>query len=196
MNIDQLVEDILFTHKAKEVEKKFNFKNACMTAYGYLFIDSEDGQCYLFDKNGKMDDVKKITTLCEKYVKKDIKKIAIPNSVTSIGDVVFQNCTSLKSIEIPKNVKSIGKWAFYNCESLKSIEIPNSVKSIGNWAFEYCRSLTSIEIPKSVESIGFRAFQNCTSLEEVIFKGKTMNQAKVIDYYPWGIEDESIIKCS
>ena len=173
MNIDQLVEDILFTHKAKEVEKKFNFKNACMTAYGYLFIDSEDGQCYLFDKNGKMDDVKKMKALYLGYVKKDIKKIVIPDSVKNIGFNAFYDCTSLTNIEIPESVKSIEKYTFYNCTSLKSIEIP-----------------------KSVESIGFRAFWNCTSLEEVIFKGKTMDQAKRIVWYPWNIKDEAIIKCS
>ena len=38
-------------------------EHASLTDYGYLFVDSEDGQCYLFDENGKMDDIKKMKTL-------------------------------------------------------------------------------------------------------------------------------------
>ena len=171
-------------------------EHASLTDYGYLFVDSEDGHCYLFDENGKMDDIKKIKTW-NRYAKIDIKKIVIlPNSVKSIGDWAFYNCTSLKSIEIPNSVKSIGDRAFYSCTSLKNVEIPESVKSIGSGAFFNCRSLKSIEIPESVEIIGYWTFYGCTSLEEVIFKGKTMDQTKAMKYYPWGIEDESIIKCS
>ena len=154
-----------------ENERNVLEKYTSLTKNGYFFVDSEDGHCYLFDENGKMDDVKKITTLYEKYVKKDIKNIAIPESV-----------------------KSIGIWAFWNCTSLKSIEILESVEYIGNLAFWNCASLTSIKIPNSVKSIGDKAFKYCASLKEVIFKGKTMDQAKVMDYYPWEIEDESIIK--
>ena len=123
-------------------------EHASLTYYGYLFIDSENGQCYLFDKNGKIDDIKKMKMVID--VKKDIKKIVIPESVKRIGDVAFYSCTSLKSIEILE----------------------------------------------SVEYIGYLAFDGCTSLEEIIFKGKTMDQVKAMDWYPWGIEDESIIKCS
>ena len=167
-------------------------EHASLTDYGYLFVDSENGQCYLFDENGKMDDIKKIKKLYN--VKEDIKKIVIPINVERIGNHAFWNCSYLNSIKIPKCIKSIGAYSFYRCTSLESIEIPESVKSIGDEAFVYYKSLTSIEIPESVKSIGCWAFCNCTSLEEVIFKGKTMDQAKEMKYYPWGIEDDSIIK--
>ena len=170
-------------------------EHASKAKCGYLFVDSEDGQCYLFDKNGKMDDIKRLKTLYERYVKDNIKKIVIPKSVKRIGYWAFYNCPSLKSIEIPENVKYIGYCAFYNCTSLISIEIPENVKNIRKWAFGKCTSLKSIKIPESVEYIGHLAFDDCTSLKEVIFKGKTMNQVKAMNHYPWGIEDESIIKC-
>ena len=41
------------------------------------------------------------------------KNTLIPNSVTSIGDYAFSDCTGLKSITIPNSVTSIGEWAFY-----------------------------------------------------------------------------------
>ncbi len=68
----------------------------------------------------------------------------IPNSVTSIGDYAFSNCSSLTSITIPNSVTSIGQGAFSSCTGLTSITIPNSVASIGDWAFYECTSLTSI----------------------------------------------------
>ena len=95
---------------------------------------------------------------------KEATSFTIPDSVTSIGDWAFYNCTSLTSVEIPDSVTSIGDYAFYNCTSLTSVEIPDSVTIIGNDAFYNCTSLTSIVIPDSVTSIGGWAFDGCSSL--------------------------------
>jgi hypothetical protein len=35
----------------------------------------------------------------------------------------------------------------------------------------------------------------CDALKEVIFKGKTLDEVKRMENYPFGIEDTSIIKC-
>ena len=49
-----------------------------------------------------------------------------------------------KSTIIPNSVTSIGNYAFYDCSSLTSVEIPNSVTSIGDCAFAYCSSLNRL----------------------------------------------------
>ena len=134
---------------------------------GYLFVDSEDGQCYLFDRNGYLNDISK---------------------VKRIDNWTFECCTSLTSIEIPNSVKSIGEFAFYSCTSLTNIKIPDSIKWIENNAFDRCASLTSIKIPDSVKSIGFNAFYYCSSLKEVVVKGKTMKQINAMTGYPWGLK--------
>jgi len=51
------------------------------------------------------------------------KNTVIPNSVTSIGDYAFTNCTGLVSIEIPNSVTSIGDMAFFNCIGLTSMTV-------------------------------------------------------------------------
>ena len=91
----------------------------------------------------------------------------IPNSVTSIGESAFGNCTELTSVTIGNSVTSIGKWAFNDCTGLTSVIIPNSVTSIGERVFESCTSLISIDIPNSVTSIGQQAFEDCTGLTDI-----------------------------
>jgi hypothetical protein len=47
---------------------------------------------------------------------------------------------------IGDSVTSIGEYAFYNCSKLTSVVIGDSVTSIGEYAFQYCSSLTSVYI--------------------------------------------------
>ena len=91
----------------------------------------------------------------------------IPDSVTSIADYAFDNCTRLTSITIPEGVTIIGRSAFDNCIRLTSIAIPNGVTSIAYGAFNECRSLTNITIPDSVTYIGAIAFYGCSSLTSI-----------------------------
>ena len=74
------------------------------------------------------------------------------------------------ALEIPNTVTSIKDCAFYNCTSITSVKIPASVTSIGDGAFMGCSGLTSINIPESVTSIGFNAFYDCDSLTSVTFE--------------------------
>ena len=68
----------------------------------------------------------------------EVKDLVIPNSVTSIGDYAFRNCSGLTSVTIPNSVTSIGDDAFSGCSGLTSVTIPNSVTSIGDFAFYDC----------------------------------------------------------
>ena len=98
---------------------------------------------------------------------KKLNKIAIPSSVTSIGQHDFSECSSLTQIIIPSSVTSIGENAFSWCSSLTKITIPSSVTSIGNYAFSECSSLAQITIPFSVTKIGRYAFSECSALTQI-----------------------------
>ncbi|MCL1930783.1 MAG: leucine-rich repeat domain-containing protein, partial [Treponema sp.] len=94
----------------------------------------------------------------------------IGNSVTSIGNSAFYNCTSLTSVTIPNSVTSMGN-SFTNCTSLTSVTIGNSVTDIAGGTFRECTSLKSVTIGSSVTSIEQRAFDGCTGLTSVTFQG-------------------------
>ena len=88
---------------------------------------------------------------------KFLNEIVIPSRynekpVTRILPEGFYYCTSLTSITIPDSVTSIGDRAFNNCSSLTSVIFAENSKleSIGAYAFRYCTSLTGLEIPNSV----------------------------------------------
>ena len=97
-----------------------------------------------------------------------LTSITIPDSVTSIGESAFLGCTNLTSITIPDSVTVIDAQALCGCSGLTTIAIPNSVTSIGEHAFYECTGLTSITIPNSVTTIGYCAFYGCTSLTGII----------------------------
>jgi hypothetical protein len=98
------------------------------------------------------------------------------------------------SVTISDSVTSIGKAAFIYCTSLTTMTISNSVIAIGDFAFSYCTSLISVTIPNSVTSIGDYAFEGCRNLNEIVFKGKTLEEVQSMRSYPFGIKDQSIIQ--
>ncbi len=88
----------------------------------------------------------------------------IPNSVTSIGDYAFYDCSGLTSVTISNSVTSIGGSAFWGCSSLTSVTIGNSVTSIGDYAFIACSGLTSITV--SSGNTVYDSRNNCNAIIE------------------------------
>ena len=157
-------------------------------------FSSENG--VLFDKDK--------TILIIYPARKNDNSFTIPNSVTSIGDYAFTNCSSLTSVIIPNSVTSIGNSAFWHCNELTSVTIPNSVTSIGDYAFTGCIGLISVIIDENVEEIGKNIFSACSSLEEIIVSsnnekfssenGALFNKDKtILIKYPEGKNDKSFI---
>ena len=128
-----------------------------------------------FNLNGKKDTLKEVKlgdgvkdipdyflSGCTK-----LETLEIGNGITKIGNRAFQQ-TNITSIAIPDSVTVIGEQAFNGCTSLTEVNIPKNSKleTIGNRAFRQT-NITSIAIPDSVTAIGVQAFNKCTSLTEV-----------------------------
>lgn len=78
------------------------------------------------------------------YRRAGLGSVVIDDSVTSIGERCFGNCTNLTSVVLPSNLTSIGFGAFDSCTNLRNLTIPSLVTSIANYAFSSCRQLERI----------------------------------------------------
>ena len=120
------------------------------------------------------------------YNKTKLKEVKIGNSVTSIGNYAFGNCTGLTKLILEDGTESISGLSFPSSPietlylgrntsdtfvkgktTLKEVTIGNSVTSIGNSAFEGCSGLTSVTIPNSVTDISEWAFYGCKGLTSI-----------------------------
>ncbi len=98
---------------------------------------------------------------------RNITSIMVPNSVYYIDQYAFAGCTGLTSITLPDSVSYIGHCAFVGCTGLRSITMPDSLEGIREGAFAGCTGLTSITLPDSVSYIGHCAFVGCTGLTSI-----------------------------
>ena len=124
---------------------------------------------------------------------KSLKTLTIGNSVTSIDDFAFAQCSGLTEVTIPNSVTSIGEGAFWDCSSLTEVTIsdgedilafPTSASSSifngspvetlylgrtisGSMPFAGIESLKTLTIGNNVTSIGDYAFAVCSGLTEV-----------------------------
>ena len=129
--------------------------------------------------------------------------VTIPNSVTSIGESAFSNCSGLTSIDVASEnthyssidgvLYNYAQDTLIQCPGAKtSVTISNSVTSIGVSAFFDCSGLTSVTIPNSVTSIGNWAFYYCSGLTSVSI-GNSVTSIGVSAFY--GCSSLTSIKC-
>ena len=160
--------------------------------YGKYFIVCDDGDIHYFDRDGKEHKIDYIPYYC--FASQFFKKIIIPKTVTRIEDHAFFDCNRLTNVIIPDNVTEIWYDAFYGCNSLTDVTIGSGLTSIGYRTFCVCSNLRNVTISSNIKQIGGSAFRRCYRLKQVLFKGKTMEQIKAMEGYPWGIRTPSVIQ--
>lgn len=121
------------------------------------------------------------------------KRVFLHESITTIEENVFYNCTALKLVILPSGVTFIGDYAFSCCSSLASITLPEGLTTIGTGAFTECTSLKTLTIPESATSL--EGALNGSKLESVTYGG-TMEAwykaTKTDDSHQWSFS----ITCS
>lgn len=127
-----------------------------------LYSDGE----LLINGSGKMPDYDNYNKIAP-WLKYDVKKVIISDSITQIGAYSFYECSSLKEIILPDSIKAIGEGTFAYCTGITEIVLPN-ITSITNDLFNSCSNLVNVTIPNSVIDIGMDSFRNCTSLQEIV----------------------------
>lgn len=125
-----------------------------------------------------------------------LQSVKFPDSITTIFNGTFKDCSNLNSLKINQsNIVDIQTQAFYGCKKLLlEINLPNlqqigkgafstsgvtSIISLGqitdlqgelnynNGCFYGCANLTTVSLPESLISIGPGSFQKCTSLASI-----------------------------
>ncbi|MBE6534120.1 MAG: leucine-rich repeat domain-containing protein [Ruminococcaceae bacterium] len=133
-----------------------------------------------------------------------LKKISIPDSITSVGENAFYGCEKLEYNEydnalylgnennpylilvktknsaitrctVNEKTVAICNNAFEGCSQLETLSIPNTVKSIGSKAFYGCDAVQEINVPEGVSYIGMETFRGCKSLKKIAIPSTVTN---------------------
>ena len=91
-------------------------------------------------------------------IDRSIEEIEIPEGVETIGECAFRDCSRLKKVKLPKTIKTIGNMAFYMVRSIEEIEIPEGCTTIGGSVFAGCTKLATVKLPESITAIGSTTF--------------------------------------
>ena len=106
-------------------------------------------------------DAKNGTVTVSKLLKKTVKTVTIPATVTidgytfkvtAVANNVFKNASRLKNVVIGANVKSIGKSSFYKCKKLATITFKGiKAPGVGKNAFKSGKSKVTVKVPKKMK---------------------------------------------
>ena len=99
------------------------------------------------------------TFIC--HMPEELENVKLSNNLTKIDWNTFSGCKNLKDIIIPDSVESIGESAFKDCSSLENVRLPQKLLKIDREAFSGCSNLTDLVLPDSLEKIGGLAFWKC-----------------------------------
>jgi len=97
-----------------------------------------------------------------------LKSVKLPRFVRVLPDRLFENCTLLTKIQMPAEVDAFGFATFSGCASLKTVPFRAGLSELPSEVFSCCTSLTSLIIPDTVRAVRRGAVSGCTSLETVV----------------------------
>ncbi len=98
----------------------------------------------------------------------DEEKLDMANVVT-IGESIFEGCTSLSEVQLNDAISVIPARAFYGCTGLKEVDLTqfDSVRVIGESAFRNCTQLVRFQFNENTTEIHRYALRGSVSLPSV-----------------------------
>ena len=106
-----------------------------------------------------------------------LEEVEIPDSVTMIYDHAFARTKSLKTIELPAGLTATS-YGMFSGSGLESITLPDGMIGLSRDTFLDCKYLTTVVMPDSMEIFGEYCFARCTSLKSLELPKNT----RVVEY--------------
>ncbi|MBE6969251.1 MAG: hypothetical protein E7442_03895 [Ruminococcaceae bacterium] len=120
------------------------------------------------------------------YQNTRITGVALPESVTSIGEAAFAE-SGLTGFAFPTGVTEVPDMCFSGCQSLSSVALSPDTTTIGIEAFVRTPALTELKLPTALVSIRMNAFDPQNGGEPPIltlyYMGTSMDWAGVTYYF-------------
>lgn len=117
----------------------------------------------------------------------EIKSVVIPDSVTDLGEFLFDGCMDLHHISLPSGLLYLWGYTFARC-GIEEIILPDTLKRIPPYAFKECRQLKRVVCGSGLKKIDAWAFGGCDQLKELV-------NAESVEISPLTFElNETILK--
>ena len=98
----------------------------------------------------------------------EITSVRIPETVTDMGEFIFDGCENLRHIELPRALTAL--WGYTFCRSsIEEIVLPDGLKILPPFAFKDCKNLRKVVCGAGMKEISAWVFGGCDSLKEVLF---------------------------
>ena len=141
---------------------------------GKTLVKWLNGKTRYIDMNAdpKLSEVTKIANRAFQVfgITYDLSTIIVGDQVIEIEEYAFSLCNKLRRVELPDGLTTIGKGTFNMCQNLQYINIPETVTSIKEQAFTNCSKLKTITIPKGISGFERRTFIGCSALRTLILE--------------------------
>ena len=113
----------------------------------------------------------KVTVICDKVFTghSEIVSVSVPDTVTGMGEFVFEGCYNLKNIKLSSELRYLWGYTFCRC-GIEEIVLPDKLRSIPPFAFKDCTNLKRVVCGTNMKKIYSWAFAGCRSLIEVVHK--------------------------
>ena len=102
----------------------------------------------------------------------EIESVHIPDTVTDMGEFIFDGCDKLTSLKLPRALSSLWGYTFVRC-GIEEITLPDHLVTIPPFAFKDCKNLKKVVCGKGLKKVYAWAFGGCDNLTQFIHAPET-----------------------
>ena len=120
----------------------------------------------------------------------NVKEVIFSDTVKTVEEYAFMNCSALETVYIPENVVNFGDRVFAGCTSLKTVTLLSDIVSMPTNMFSGCSALSELTINPDIAEFSYGCFNGCSSLTDLSF---VENGAVIGSYAFNGTGAESVV---